>query len=158
VVFLFFYCIFELFWQCGIFVFLLYFWTVLTVWYFCFSIAFLNCSDSVVFFVFLLYFWTVTLTFLVCYRHFNKKWRGYTNLYRLSFDKRKIKMSFMVLQKWRLWPTITIVCALITHLICTCGGCVCSCGTVALVVFFVTKYVLVDKILQFKFKWMVWIQ
>jgi hypothetical protein len=75
--YLFFYYIFELFWQCGIcfsiiflncshsvvFVFLLYFWTVLTVWYLffyyifelfwqydiCFSIIFLNCSDSVVF-------------------------------------------------------------------------------------------------------------
>jgi hypothetical protein len=83
-----FYCILELCWQCGIFcfsivfwncvdsviffVFLLYFGTVLTVWYFlffycilelcwqcgifCFSIVFWNCVDSVVFFVFLLYF------------------------------------------------------------------------------------------------------
>jgi hypothetical protein len=41
---LFFYCILELFWQCVIC---------------CFSIVFLNCSDSVVFAVFLLYFRTV---------------------------------------------------------------------------------------------------
>jgi hypothetical protein len=88
---MFFYYILELFRHCGILcfsiiflncsdsvvflVFLLYFWTVPTVWYFlffyyifelfrqcgifCFSIIFLNCSDTVVFYVFLLYFWTV---------------------------------------------------------------------------------------------------
>jgi hypothetical protein len=61
---LFFYWILELFWQCGIFcfIFLLDLGTVPMVRYFLFyfSIAFWNCSDSVVFFV-LFFNWILDL-------------------------------------------------------------------------------------------------
>ena len=67
-------------------VFLFYFRTVLTVWYFlffyfilelfwqygifCFSILFWNCSDSMVFFVFLFYFGTVLTVWYFLFFYF----------------------------------------------------------------------------------------
>ena len=62
----FFCCICELFWQCGIF--LLYLWTVLTVWYF--SVVFVNCFDSVVFFccIYELFWqWYFSVVFMNCF-------------------------------------------------------------------------------------------
>ena len=47
VVCLYFYCMFELFRQCGMFVLLIYVGIVPTVWYVCISIVCWNCSDSV---------------------------------------------------------------------------------------------------------------
>ena len=115
--FVFFYCILELFRQCGIFcfsivfwnysdsvvfcVFLLYFGTVPTVWYFLFFYCILELFDSVVFFVFLLYFGTVLTMWYVfvfsmysfCHVSSLKRWLKHDKLENRSLTMHTVLLS-----------------------------------------------------------------